>query len=965
MPSEKDLPLRHDVKILGALLGEVLKDQGGTELFESVEAVRRLSRQHRQGDAAAETALQGRLEGLSHAQTLELVRAFSTYFGLVNLAERIHRIRRRRSYLVTGSAPQPGTLLAVFATLKQSGVTLPQLHAMLCELRITPVFTAHPTEATRRSLLTKEQRMAQALVQRLDPHLLPDQAASALERIRHEVSVAWQTDELGSRPTVADEVEHVVFYLTDVIYRIVPVFYEGIAAAAKAVYAETLPPLHTPVVSFGTWVGGDMDGNPNVGSATMVATLTRQRALILKRYGRELRELFEDLSQSRSRVGIDAALEARLLEAQLAFPDLATNPRYADMPYRLLLSYMVRRLECTESDLPTGYATPQALLDDLACMQTSLEQHAGVHAGVFKIRRLVWRVRTFGFHLATLDIRQDAWVHRSAVGQALSIPEFAELPADKRTQSLNNALDSAIEADSTPVNNSANAVANVSGASATLNPASSGGAPGAASAAGRAHANKASGAVSASGAADAAGPSGAEKAPDPAAAGIADLQRCLDVLRTVQLCQERFGEAAIGPYIISMCQGIDDALALLFLARRAACVDAQGQVPFDIAPLFETVPDLQNAAACMTSLLGHAGYRAHLQARGNVQHVMLGYSDSNKESGIAASRWALQQAQVALVEVAQAAGVRLVLFHGRGGTASRGGSKPRAAILAEPPRTVNHRLRLTEQGEIIHAKYGLRDIALRTLELMGGAVLEATAADTRAAGPQPPQWAAAMQCIADSSREAFRNLVVHTPHFIEYFNEATPIDIISLLALGSRPTSRRTLRGIQDLRAIPWVFAWTQNRQMLPGWYGMGAGLAAATQKFGIETLRTMQAQWPFFANLLADTEMVLAKADMTIGERYAELSPRAGEHIWPMILTAYQQTCALICDVHDTRELLAHEPVLQRAIALRNPYVDPMSLMQVTLLRKWRASGRQDMDLQRVLLTTVKGIARGLQNTG
>jgi phosphoenolpyruvate carboxylase len=382
-----------------------------------------------------------------------------------------------------------------------------------------------------------------------------------------------------------------------------------------------------------------------------------------------------------------------------------------------------------------------------------------------------------------------------------------------------------------------------------------------------------------------------------------------------------------------------------------------------VAPLFETVPDLTNAGEVLHDMLDNPVYGAHVLARGREQLVMLGYSDSNKESGLMASRWALQDAQLALIDVASRAKVRLTLFHGRGGTASRGGSKPRAAILAEPPGAIRGRLRLTEQGEIIHAKYGLRDIALRTLELMGGAVLEVSAAAGNT--PLDGQWSEVMRYCANESREHFRALVYDDPDFFTYFTQATPIDIIGRLRIGSRPAARRAQQGIGDLRAIPWVFAWTQNRQMLPGWFGVGYALHRAIERFGLATLQHMHTGWPFFANLIADTEMVLAKADMNIGARYAELAGKVGERIWPRILEEFELTCRMVCDLQATPTLLAREPVLQRAIRLRNPYVDPMSLMQVDLLKRWREGNREDAALERVLLTCVKGIARGLQNTG
>jgi len=393
-------------------------------------------------------------------------------------------------------------------------------------------------------------------------------------------------------------------------------------------------------------------------------------------------------------------------------------------------------------------------------------------------------------------------------------------------------------------------------------------------------------------------------------------------------------------------------------------VDRHGCVPLDIAPLFETTEDLETAAATVRSLLDDPVYRDHLATRGGEQVVMLGYSDSSKGAGMAASRWALYRAQEELVTLAREAGVRLSLFHGRGGTVSRGGSKPREAILAEPPGAVDARLRVTEQGEIINAKYGLRGIATRTLELMAGATLEATALASSRPAPDAA-WRAAMDTAAAESHRAFRALVYDDPAFYRYFRSVTPIDVIERLRIGSRPSTRRAQQGIDDLRAIPWVFAWTQSRNLLPAWYGVGSGLQAAMDVHGLDTLRTMAALWPFFANLLADTEMVLAKADMGIATRYAELAGDMGAPITAAIRAEFERTCALVCQLRDCDELLDREPTLQRAIRLRDPYVDPMSLLQVDLLQRWRDGDRQDEELEAALFATVRGIARGMQNTG
>ncbi len=911
----KDVPLRADVKYLGTILGQTLIEQEGRNLFECVESARLWAQARRAQDPDAEAELIRGLNGLGPAMAQNVVRAFSAYFGLVNMAERVHRIRRRRDYLRPGSPPQPGGFSAVLQGLKDRGVTPARLQEMLDGMLVEPVFTAHPTEATRRILLVKQQRIARALVERFHSDLLPLEIAAATARIRSEVTLSWQTEEhLSVRPTVADEVEHVLFYINDVIYRIVPVFYENFIDAIESVYGPDHGVVVPPgILRFASWVGGDMDGNPNVGPATIEATLRRHRDLILTGYQGEVRELVDHSSQSRSRVEVAPALEARIAEYEAMLPAVSAkiSERHRDMPYRVLATLMGARLQATLQDASGAYESAVPFIEDVELMMHSLEANGGRNAGWFRVRRLWIRAKTFGFHLATLDVRQDALVHRRAVAALLGRPEFPSLPADERTTLLQGVL-----ADPTLVRTAADAL-------------------------------------------------------DPEA------RQTLDVMTAIARCRGQMGEAAIGPYIISMAQGADDALAVLALARAGGLADATGNVALHVAPLFETVPDLQRAAATMKSLLDDPVYRGHLATRGNRQIVMLGYSDSNKESGIVSSRWALQQAQTALLEVTTAANVHLTLFHGRGGTVSRGGSKVRNAVLAEPPGAVRGRLRVTEQGEIIDAKYGLRDIAMRTLELMTGAVLEATATGAEDGSPaheRPPEWSTALGYLAEQSRSEYRNLVYADPDFYSYFRDATPIDVIERLYIGSRPPSRRTKHGIENMRAIPWVFSWMQNRQIITGWYGVGTGLERTRDAVGIDLLREMAANWPFFANLLADVEMVLAKADMAIGARYAELAGDAGARIFPRILAEFERTRDLVVELRrlpgDTREpsevpLLEREPMLERTIRLRNPYVDPMSLLQVDLLRRWRATERADAELERALLTSVKGIARGLQNTG
>jgi phosphoenolpyruvate carboxylase len=640
-----------------------------------------------------------------------------------------------------------------------------------------------------------------------------------------------------------------------------------------------------------------MDGNPNVNAKTIRATLSRQRSLILDLYYRECAGLSAKLSQSTDRVPTSDALLARIDEYRSVFQKAyhAVPARHRNMPYRVFLRLVQERLQSTYDDDIFPYERVSQLEEDILLITDSLEQNKGEHAGLFAVRRLLRRIQTFGFHMATLDVRQDAHVHRQVVGECLGEDDWDEWsPADRVTRIVD-----AIES--------------------------------------------------------------REGLPERLST---QARKTIAVFQAIAFCRRKYGKRAIGPYIISMTQGADDILSVLLLAEWGELHNRRAEIPLDVAPLLETVDDLDRGPAILKELLGTELYRKHLETRDDCQTVMIGYSDSNKDGGLASARWALQNAQVTLVETVQSEGIELTLFHGRGGTISRGGSKTHAAVLGAPPGTVNGRLRVTEQGEIINEKYGLRGIALRTLEQVTGSVALATAMPHHR-GNDEPEWHDMMDTIAEESRNAYRKLVYETPEFVDYFRKATPIDLIERMRIGSRPSSRRSKSGIEDLRAIPWVFAWTQGRFMLPGWYGFGTGLRAAADKFDDDAFRNMFAEWYFMRGLTADAEMVLAKADLGIAKLYSELAGDLHDTFFPIIEQEYELTRKLILEYSDHEELLEGDITLQRAIMLRNPYVDPMSLMQVDLLARWRETGREDEDVFEALLASINGIAQGLQNTG
>ena len=899
MFEDKDQALRDDVRTLGKMVGELIREQGGDELFEFVEnarlrSIRRREENERPGEELAEL-----VRDLDPEKALQVIRSFSTYFQMVNTAEKVHRIRRRREYLQEVGHYQPGGLEDTLVKLKAAGVTADDFQALLNSMRIEPVFTAHPTEPTRRTMLRKEQSIVKHLVDLLNPTMTAQETQVALENIRLLITTGWQTNEHPSEQmTVADELEHVLFFVTDVLYRAMPPFYEDIENAIERIYGDDGADIKVPdIARFASWVGGDMDGNPNVNGKTIRATLARQRSLVLDLYYKECGGLAAKLSQTTDNIGVDDAIMDKIAEYRAVFQHAyhAVPARHRNMPYRVLLRLIQQRLQSTYDDDIFPYEKVFQFRDDIQLIADSLSNNKGMNAGLFTTKRLLRRIDTFGFHLVTLDVRQDAEVHRNVIAECLGEDDWHEQSREQRSARLIEAL------------------------------ASKDGAPDVLS-------NQA--------------------------------RKTLAVFQAIAACRRKYGRRAIGPFIVSMTQGPDDILSVLLLAMWGGLHTKRGDIPLDVAPLLETVDDLDNGREILDTILSMPLYQKHLARRDNRQMVMIGYSDSNKDGGLASARWALQNAQEALVEIVDTHDVDITLFHGRGGTISRGGSKTHVAVLGSPPGTVNGRLRVTEQGEIINEKYGLRGIALRTLEQVTGSVALATALPKHR-GNDMPEWHQMMDVIADESRRAYRELVYETDGFYQYFRTATPIDLIERMRIGSRPSSRRSQKGIGDLRAIPWVFSWTQSRCMLPGWYGVGSGLAKAAEQFGEDVFREMFGEWYFMRALTADTEMVLAKSDLGIAQLYSELAGDLHEQFFPIIEKEYELTQSLILEYSEHESLLEGDSTLQRAIMLRNPYVDPMSLMQIDLLARWREAGRNEDELFTALLASVNGIAQGLQNTG
>ena len=891
---EKDKALREDVHALGALVGEMLAEQQSPEFLQLVEAVRGTAIQRREGDTSASAELDALLNGMDVIEAGHLVRAFTTYFQVVNLAEKVHRIRRRRDYLRRGIKAQPGGLLAVMRELNT--FSLDEVMQELNRLTIEPVMTAHPTEATRRTLLEKEQLILRRLVDRLDSTRTPDEEFAALERIRAAVTSNWQTEMYPEQKlSVRNEMEHVLFYLTDVLYRIVPPFYESLRQALQSCWPEAQDQLLPTLLHFGSWVGGDMDGNPNVNADTIRRSLEYHRREIIKKYLPEMRSLSRFLSQSLSEVEVSQAVLDQLETYIEMMPDEGQKigQRVRNMPYRCLLKLMMARMQGVLENTPGAYRNSQEFRADLKLIRQSMEMNKGKHAGIFQLNRLQVRERTFGFHLATLDIRQDSLVHRQVIARILNDDSWLELDADARADRLTTLL----------------------------------------------------------------GEDHLPELPDDTA-----VAKTIEVFRSINWGRQHFGQRALGPYIISMTQGADDVLSVLFLARMAGLVEADGSIPLDVAPLLETVDDLKHGEVILERLFTDPAYKAHLSTRNHRQIIMVGYSDSNKDGGLISARWALATAQTQLAQVARKHGVNPGFFHGRGGTVSRGGGNVVGGILGAPAGTVNGFLRVTEQGETINQKYGNRTLAERNLELATAATLKTSL--KKAAEPKAA-WQQVMTSMAETSKNTYRGLVYGNPLFIDYFRHATPIDVIERMGIGSRPASRRSGLGVENLRAIPWVFSWAQCRIGLPAAYGMGTALLAAQETYGLDTLKAMSNGWLFFGSMLSDVEMALAKSDLDIGRHYSELAPESCRGVFDLIDTEMRLAQSMILSIKEQADLLDAEPTLQRSIRLRNPYVDPMSLLQVDLLKRWRAVQCQDEALLEALLVTVNGIARGIQNTG
>jgi len=910
--------LSEQVRRLGDLLGETLVEQEGHGLFERVEEVRRLAKAHRAGDAAAGQRLLERIESLPLHEARGVVKAFAAYFQLVNLAEEEERIRilRRRAHEAQARGePMGETIAAAVRHLREEGITRDEMQALVSRLLVMPVFTAHPTEAKRRTVLTKLGRIAEALRQLDFASPTPDEQGALIELVREEVVSLWQTEETRhQRLEVMDEVINGLYYFETTLFDLVPVLRRRLRRALEREYPEST--FEVPAfLRFASWIGGDRDGNPHVTARVTEQALREHKTTALRLYQMSMDRMRGLLSNAES-LGVTEALRASLEADAALFPEEMRRAieRYPRQPYRQKLALVYRKLATTLEESgrawrheyrprPGTYGTAEALVADLAVVQDSLRAHRGERLAEGRLGVLREQAETFGFHLASLDLRQHAQRHEAALHEMFArygiVSDYAALAEEQRVEILAREL-------------------------------------------------------------------GSPRPLSPAEVDFSDeTNETLSTFRVARRAQVRLGPGAVGAYIVSMARGASDVLAPLLLARDAGCADG-----LDIVPLFETVKDLHACPAVMATLFTSPAYAPHLARRDRGQPVMIGYSDSNKDAGYVTANWELQRAQRALADVCRSHRVSLLLFHGRGGSVGRGGGPTNRAILAQPQDSVAGRLRLTEQGEAITNRYASRDLAERHLEQLVHAVLVTSLSRERPDPAREASWQSLMTTVSAAAEESYRALVHRSPALVSYFHAATPVDEIAFLHLGSRPARRRPGTDLSDLRAIPWVFAWTQSRVNLPAWYGLGSALAAWAGDDGSrwDELATAYRQWPFFRTLVDNAQLSLRKADLLIAGVYSSLATAEDRaEVFPRLRAEYESTEKAIERVTGQNDLLDNEPWLQRSIRLRNPYIDPMNYAQVALLRRLRAEpeGPDAAALRDAVLLSVNGIAAGLRNTG
>jgi phosphoenolpyruvate carboxylase len=908
---EADARLRDDIRLLGRILGDTVRDQEGADVFELVERIRQTSiRFHRDEDRLARRELEQILDTMSISETVRIVRAFSYFSHLANIAEDHNNIRqmRARKTVEPGGA---GVLAETLAHAKAAGFSADDLRRFFRDALVSPVLTAHPTEVRRKSTMDREMEVAALLDRRERVKLTADEAAANDEQLRREVLTLWQTNLLRrTKLTVLDEVANGLAFYDYTFLREVPRLLNALEDRLEEGGEQAAAELAS-FLRMGSWIGGDRDGNPFVTAEVMRGTLRLQSSRVMQFYLEELHVLGSELSIAAHLADVSEELRA-LAERS---PD--TSPHRSGEPYRLAVSGIYARLTATAEKLqveitrrPVGegapYGSVKELQADLDVLHRSLVSNNARVIARGRLRLLRRAVDCFGFHLARLDIRQNSAVHERTIAELMDAANpgmsYLALGEEARIALLNNELRSTRSLVSQFVKYSDETLGE------------------------------------------------------------------LAVFHAAAEAHAQFGQDAIPQCIISMCKGMSDMLEVAVLLKEVGLVNPSGRSSINVVPLFETIEDLQASSVIMDRMLSLHDYRRLVDSRGGVQEVMLGYSDSNKDGGFVTSGWELYKAEIGLLEVFERHGVRLRLFHGRGGSVGRGGGPSYDAIIAQPGGAVNGQIRITEQGEIISSKYSNAEVGRTNLEVLAAATLEASLLHPRQSAPRR-EYLTAMDELSSLAFKAYRGLVYETDGFVDYFWASTVINEIATLNIGSRPASRKKTRAIEDLRAIPWVFSWAQCRLMLPGWYGFGSAVETWIEEHpdkGMPFLKELYGEWPFFRMLLSNMDMVLAKSSIAIASRYAELVPDEAlrEKIFGRIRREWHSCIESLLDIMGTDRLLQRNPLLERSVRHRFPYLDPLNHVQVELLKEHRAQNPDEQVLRGIQLT-INGISAGLRNTG
>ncbi len=910
-------PLREDIRLLGGILGDMIREHSGSEVFDLVENARIAAFRIRRAEIDR-SELADMFTDLDISVAMPIIRAFSNFALLANLAEDIHRERRRAIHVRAGDAPQDSSLAATYAKLAAAGLTDEEVGRALADATVVPVITAHPTETRRRSVFEAQNRITELIRFRSRTELTPDEAEEVNQRIRRQILTLWQTALIRlERLTIQDEIRTGLRYYDASFFDVLPKINTSVRATLRAAYPDA-GLADEPMLRMGSWIGGDRDGNPFVTDEIVEMATTLAARTAIGHHLDELKLLGEELSMS-----------SRLMSPDDAIYELAGVSREdaaGDEPFRRALKHIRSRLVSTATEmfgeevmrasdqgLPDGgepYASADELLADLDIIDAGLRS---THDDIIADDRLLAlreAVRTFGFHLSGLDMRQNSDMHEEVIAELLAWagvhPDYLSLGEDERVEILTKELTAR-----RPLTR-----------------------------------------------------------PDAELSELATKE--LNIVRAAARAVATFGPQSVPNYIISMCQSVSDMFEPMILLKEAGLIeiDENGKLSSTVrvVPLFETIEDLQQGAETLLSALDIPLYRDLVESQAGMQEVMLGYSDSNKDGGYMAANWALYRGELDLVEAAEKAGIRLRLFHGRGGTVGRGGGPSYDAILAQPPGAVQGSLRITEQGEIIAAKYAEPVIAERNMETLLAATIESSLLDVEGLGDESESAYTNMDEIASLARSAYSKLVHETPGFVEYFTTSTPLSEIGALNIGSRPASRKQTEKISDLRAIPWVLSWTQSRVMLPGWYATGS---AFEQWIGddpdkLATLQRYYEKWPFFRTVMSNMAQVLAKSDMGLAHRYAQLVPDEvlRDKVFGMIVDEHERTIAMYAKITGTDDLLADNAALKRSVYNRFPYLEPLNLLQIELLRRFRA-GDDEPRIRRGIQLTMNGLATALRNSG